>query len=130
MGEQNAAAKTFADALRTGAAALAEVPALLEGARVHEAAFGKLFEAAEVRDAYHQRLPETEQDIVEALEVIEHFVVGLTGGHAIGARQAGQVSQTSGGVAGPASTLLAPSVFPVPAVPPVFPVQQTGGSKS
>ena len=91
MDEQDSATEAFAEALRTAGAALAGVPALLEGARVHETAFGKLFEAAEVREAYHQRLPETENDIAEALEVIEHFVAGLAGGHPIGARVAGLV---------------------------------------
>ncbi|MFL6116459.1 MAG: hypothetical protein ACJ786_34640 [Catenulispora sp.] len=75
-------------ALQAAAAALREVPAKLEGARVHDFAFGKLFEAAEVRDAYHNRLPETEKDIAEACEVIGHFVSGLRGGHPIGARAA------------------------------------------
>lgn len=82
-GEATAA---FVAALRAASAALADVPSKLEGARVHDAAFGKLFEAAEVRDAYHQRLPETEKDIAEAQEVIGHFVAGLEGGHPIGPR--------------------------------------------
>ena len=86
-GNGGEAAAAFVDALRAASAALAEVPGKLEGARVHDAAFGKLFEAAEVRDAYHQRLPETEKDIAEAREVIEHFVTGLEGGHPIGPRR-------------------------------------------
>ena len=87
MVEVNQATAAFAVALRTAGDALAAVPGMLEGARVHDAAFGKLFEAGEVRDAYHQRLPETEKDVAEALEVIEHFVTGLTGGHPIGERR-------------------------------------------
>lgn len=75
----------FVAALRTAEASLREVPGRLEAARVHDFAFGKLFEATEVRDAYHNRLPETEKDIVEACEVIDHFVSGLEGGHAIAA---------------------------------------------
>ena len=81
-----AATAAFIAALRAASTALAEVPDKLEGTRVHETAFGKLFEAAEVRDAYHQRLPEIEKDIAEAREVIGHFVAGLAGGHPIGPR--------------------------------------------
>jgi hypothetical protein len=111
MGEHDAGTEAFVEALRTAGTALAAVPALLEGARVHETAFGKLFEAAEVRDAYHQRLPETETDIAEALEVIEHFVAGLTGGHAIGTRGRGRIlGQEPGG--------------------PLIPEQQQGGTQS
>jgi hypothetical protein len=80
------AADAFVAALQAAQAALGEVPGLLEGARVHDFAFGKMFEATEVRDAYHNRLPETEKDIAEACEVIEHFITGLQGGHSIGAR--------------------------------------------
>lgn len=79
----------FVAALRTAEASLREVPGKLEGARVHDFAFGKMFEATEVRDAYHNRLPETEKDIVEACEVIDHFVSGLRGGRAIAANPAG-----------------------------------------
>lgn len=83
------AMEAFVAALRTAEASLREVPGKLEGARVHDFAFGKMFEATEVRDAYHNRLPETEKDIVEACEVIDHFVSGLEGGHAIGANPGG-----------------------------------------
>ncbi|GAA1977338.1 hypothetical protein [Catenulispora subtropica] len=86
MSGGDAATEMFVAALRTARAALCEVPGKLEGARVHDDAFGKLFEATEVRDAYHNRLPETEKDITEACEVIDHFVHGLAGGHAIDAR--------------------------------------------
>jgi hypothetical protein len=79
----------FAAALQAAQASLREVPGKLEGARVHDFAFGKLFEATEVRDAYHNRLPETEKDIAEACEVIDHFISGLTGGHGIGANPDG-----------------------------------------
>ena len=86
MGESVEATAAFVAALRAAGEALAAVPGKLEGARVHDQAFGKLFEAGEVRDAYHQRLPETETDVAEAREVIEHFITGLTGGHPIAAR--------------------------------------------
>lgn len=79
----------FVAALRTAEASLREVPGKLEGARVHDFAFGKMFEATEVRDAYHKRLPETEKDIAEACEVIDHFITGLTGAHGIGANPGG-----------------------------------------
>jgi hypothetical protein len=86
MNGGDAATETFVAALRAARAALREVPGKLEGARVHDFAFGKLFEATEVRDAYHNRLPETEKDVVEACEVLDHFIGGLAGGHAIDAR--------------------------------------------
>jgi hypothetical protein len=79
----------FVAALEAAQVSLREVPGMLEGARVHDFAFGKMFEATEVRDAYHRRLPETEKDIAEACEVIDHFVAGLTGGHGIGANPNG-----------------------------------------
>jgi hypothetical protein len=79
----------FVAALRTAEASLREVPGKLEGARVHDFAFGKMFEATEVRDAYHNRLPETEKDIAEACEVLDHFISGLSGRHAIGANPGG-----------------------------------------
>ncbi|NUR60565.1 MAG: hypothetical protein HOV87_18160 [Catenulispora sp.] len=86
MNGGDAAPEAFVAALRAARAALREVPGKLESARVHDFAFGKLFEATEVRDAYHNRLPETEKDIVEACEVIDHFIGGLSAGHAIDAR--------------------------------------------
>jgi hypothetical protein len=89
MSDTNEATAAFADALRTMAASLDELPGKLEGVRVHDYAFGKLFEAAEVRDAYHLRQPETMMDLAEATEVIVHFVAGLEGGHPIGPRAAG-----------------------------------------
>ena len=79
----------FVAALRAAEASLREVPGKLEAARVHDFAFGKMFEATEVRDAYHNRLPETEKDIVEACEVIDHFIAGLADRHAIAANPYG-----------------------------------------
>ena len=79
----------FVAALRAAEASLREVPGELEGARVHDFAFGKMFEATEVRDAYHKRLPETEKDIAEACEVIDHFIAGLSERHGIGANPDG-----------------------------------------
>lgn len=88
----------FVAALQVAEASLREVPGKLEEARVHDFAFGKMFEATEVRDAYHQRLPETETDIAEACEVIDHFIAGLSERHAIAANPHGPdpaVSQAS-----------------------------------
>ena len=79
----------FVAALRAAEASLREVPGKLEGARVHDFAFGKMFEATEVRDAYHNRLPETEKDVAEACEVLDHFINGLSGHHLIGANSGG-----------------------------------------
>jgi hypothetical protein len=73
----------FAAALREADAALLEVRDRLAGARVDDDAFGRLFEAHEVRDAYHQRLPEMARDFDSARAVLGHFVTGLTGGHQI-----------------------------------------------
>ncbi|HKT04930.1 MAG TPA: hypothetical protein VJT31_35900 [Rugosimonospora sp.] len=55
----------------------------LVAASVHDAAFGKLFEARAVHDAYHQRLPETGRNFDEARAVLAHFITGLAGGHHI-----------------------------------------------
>jgi len=114
------ATAAFVAALRAASTALAEVPGKLEGTRVHETAFGKLFEAAEVRDAYHQRLPEIEKDIAEAREVIGHFVAGLEGGHPIGPRRpAGAVVPADpDGATATATPSSTPTVGPaVPAIP-------------
>jgi hypothetical protein len=73
----------FVSALREADAALASARAGLAGAGVRDTAFGRLFEAHEVRDAYHERLPGLRRDIDEAREVLGHFVAGLAGGHSI-----------------------------------------------
>ena len=91
----DAATEAFTAVLRAARSALREVPGKLEGARVHDFAFGKLFEATEVRDAYHNRLPETEKDIDEACEVIDHFIGGLAAGHGIGSRDGARPSVSS-----------------------------------
>ena len=46
----------------------------LEAGSVHEHAFGKLIDAAKVRDAYHDRLPATKVNLAEAREVAESFL--------------------------------------------------------
>jgi hypothetical protein len=123
------ATAAFVVALRTAGDALAAVPLKLEGARVHDQAFGKLFEAGEVRDAYHQRLPETEQDVVEAREVIEHFIVGLSGGHPIAPRE--DTAPAAGEAAVPAQAVPEDAqTGPEPAAPrPAVPEQTTGRSE-
>jgi len=73
----------FVSALREAEAALAGVRDRLAGTRLPDDAFGKLFEAGEVRDVYHARLPAVELDLEEARKVLGHFVAGLTGGHPI-----------------------------------------------
>ena len=78
----------FVAALRDADAAFASASALVDGAAVHDGAFGRLFEAHAVRDAYHNRLPETVRDLAAARAVIDHFIRGLQGGHPIVPRQA------------------------------------------
>jgi hypothetical protein len=69
----------FLTSLTQASAALSAIPARLEAARVHDTAFGKLVDAAKVRDAYHERLPATGQNITEACELIAHFTAQFTG---------------------------------------------------
>jgi hypothetical protein len=73
----------FVAALRDAEAALAGVRARLAGTTVPDTAFGKLFEAREVRDVYHSRLPAIDLDLAEAGKVLGHFIAGLSGGHPI-----------------------------------------------
>ena len=65
------------DALGTGCTEFAKE---LEAGTVHEHAFGKLIDAAKVRDAYHDRLPATTGNLAEAREVAESFLAEFTGG--------------------------------------------------
>jgi len=46
----------------------------LEGAMVHEHAFGKLIDAGKVRDAYHDRLPKAKENLAEAGAVAREFL--------------------------------------------------------
>ena len=46
----------------------------LEHGGVHEHAFGKLVDAAKVRDAYHDRLPKTKENMEEARGVARDFL--------------------------------------------------------
>jgi hypothetical protein len=58
MEETPELAAAFISALRDADAALTDARDRLARARVHDTAFGKLFEAHEVREAYHRRLPD------------------------------------------------------------------------
>jgi hypothetical protein len=69
----------FVASLTQASVALGGIPARLEAARVHDVAFGKLVDAAKVRDAYHARLPATEQNIAEARELIAHMITQFGG---------------------------------------------------
>jgi hypothetical protein len=73
----------FVAALRAADAALVGVRDRVAAARVHENAFGKLFEAQAVRNTYHERLPTMARDFDEARAVLTHFIAGLSGGHRI-----------------------------------------------
>jgi hypothetical protein len=73
----------FLAALREVDSKLAAAREDLAAAQVPDDAFGKLFEAHEVRDSYHGRLPNLQHDLDEAREVLGHFVAGLAGGHPI-----------------------------------------------
>ena len=46
----------------------------LEAGAAHEHAFGKLVDAAKVRDAYHDRLPATLTNLAEAAQVAREFL--------------------------------------------------------
>lgn len=61
--------RALVGALTAVEAGFAEFAAALEAGSVHEHAFGKLIDAAKVRDAYHERLPATRVNLAEAGEV-------------------------------------------------------------
>ena len=73
-----AAVTAFVDALASAAERLGGIAGSLNAARVHDEAFGKLIDAAKVRDAYHKRLPATEHNLGEARAVIEHLLTEFT----------------------------------------------------
>lgn len=66
------------DALEAVGTACVEFERRLDAGVVHEHAFGKLIDAAKVRDAYHDRLPATKVNLTEAREVAEEFVAEFT----------------------------------------------------
>jgi hypothetical protein len=73
-GVESSAVAEFLSALRSASERLGGIAGQLEAARVHDEAFGKLIDAAKVRDAYHERLPATDHNLAEARDVIEHFL--------------------------------------------------------
>ena len=78
-GVASADVEGFVASLTQASVALGGIPARLEAARVHDVAFGKLVDAAKVRDAYHSRLPATGQNITEARELIAHMITQFGG---------------------------------------------------
>jgi hypothetical protein len=73
-GVEPAAVADFISALNSASQLLGGITGHLEAARVHDEAFGRLIDAAKIRDAYHQRLPATEHNLAEARAVIDHFL--------------------------------------------------------
>ena len=73
-GVESSAVAEFIRALGEASERLGGITQHLEAARVHDEAFGRLIDAAKVRDAYHQRLPATEHNLAEARAVIDHFL--------------------------------------------------------
>jgi hypothetical protein len=61
--------RALVESLTAMEAGFADFAAALEAGSVHEHAFGKLIDAAKVRDAYHERLPATRVNLAEAGEV-------------------------------------------------------------
>lgn len=76
-GVEPAAVAVFVEALTSASERLGGISGSLEAARVHDEAFGKLIDAAKVRDAYHKRLPATEHNLGEARAVLEHLIAGF-----------------------------------------------------
>jgi len=66
--------RALADALGALEAGFAGFAERLEEGGVHEHAFGKLIDAAKVRDAYHDRLPATKVNLTDAVEVARSFL--------------------------------------------------------
>jgi hypothetical protein len=67
----------FIAALRETDRVLAAARDRVVSAGVRDTAFGKLFEARAVHDAYRQRVPEVGRNLDEARSVLGHFVRGL-----------------------------------------------------
>jgi hypothetical protein len=70
--------RALVGALESVGAACVTFEERLAAAGVPEHAFGKLIDAAKVRDAYHDRLPATKVNLTEAREVAESFVAEFT----------------------------------------------------
>jgi hypothetical protein len=65
--------RTLVDALGALDASCVEFDNRLDAGGVHEHAFGKLVDAAKVRDAYHDRLPAMKVNLAEARDVARSF---------------------------------------------------------
>ena len=104
-GAEPSAVADFLRALSSASERLGGITRHLEAARVHDEAFGKLIDAAKVRDAYHERLPATEHNLAEARAVIEHFLAEFGDRAALDAAgsEAGAGAEAEGGVAGAGS---------------------------
>lgn len=66
--------RALADALDALAGSCTLFSEQLAAGSVHEHAFGKLIDAASVRDAYHGRLPATKTNLAEARGVAESLL--------------------------------------------------------
>ena len=93
--------RALVDALEALGAGCADFAEKLGAASVHEHAFGKLIDAAKVRDAYHDRLPATGVNLAEAREVAESFLAEFTGGD--GGASGSSTGSSSGSSAGSAT---------------------------
>lgn len=67
----------FIAALRETDRVLAAARDRVASAGLRDTAFGRLFEARAVHDAYRQRVPEMGRNFDEARSVLGHFVSGL-----------------------------------------------------
>jgi hypothetical protein len=99
-GAEPSAVADFLHALSSASERLGGITRHLEAARVHDEAFGKLIDAAKVRDAYHERLPATEHNLAEARAVIEHFLAEFGARSAAEAVGGGAGGGTGGGAGG------------------------------
>jgi hypothetical protein len=77
-GVEGALVRALVDALGALEAEFTGFSERLEGGAVHEHAFGKLIDAAKVRDAYHDRLPATKLNLTDAGEVARSFLSEFT----------------------------------------------------
>jgi hypothetical protein len=73
-GVEGALVRALVDALGALEAGFTGFSERLEEGGVHEHAFGKLIDAAKVRDAYHDRLPATKLNLSDAGEVARSFL--------------------------------------------------------
>jgi hypothetical protein len=95
--DHDAPAVPLARALEEAAQCFAALPGVLEAARVHDEAFGRLIDAQRVRDAYHDRLPATETNLAAAHDCAAHLLVRLAALEGLEAgAAAGQVPAPAG----------------------------------